>query len=283
MADGIIRIDAVLRNLSQAGGLKFIGWPGGATGDKSASGMPDEIVKRFNKTSLNPVLLDAAAFWLVMVNIPSLPTVPPSSRLLKSLWPRLQQCVAPTAVCQQRLCFTIFSIVLLFSTCFFSCRVHSKKLGPRRKAPPPFINSESVPLSYAALFHCSTVLLASFLVNAAPTTIRQQRRDCKHCSFAAPSRCLLFSVTHTANKRDASRSLRSFSFLHLHARTRCSLSSSCALTHTTLGTQWCQKAIRCGRRALTALQATTRVRFAAWMGGKHAFLGSERSWQKRAR
>jgi hypothetical protein len=157
MADGIIRIDAVLRNLSQAGGLKFIGWPGGATGDKSASGMPDEIVKRFNKTSLNPVLLDAAAFWLVMVNIPSLPTVPPSSRLLKSLWPRLQQCVAPTAVCQQRLCFTIFSIVLLFSTCFFSCS--QQKIGPPKESPTTVYQQRvcSTQLCSAVpLFNCST-------------------------------------------------------------------------------------------------------------------------------
>ena len=104
MAEGIIRIDAVLRNLSKSGGLKFIGWPSGATGDKSASGMPEEIVARFKKTSLNPVLLDAAAFWLVMVNIPSLPTVPPSSRVLKSLWPRLQQCVKQSITVGRLLC-----------------------------------------------------------------------------------------------------------------------------------------------------------------------------------
>merc|ERR1712110_614360 len=29
--------------------------------------------------------------WLIMINIPSLPQLPPSSRVLKSLWPRLQR------------------------------------------------------------------------------------------------------------------------------------------------------------------------------------------------
>ena len=63
----------------------------GFTGDKSQFGMPPAIVARFKKTALQPVLLDTPAFWLIMLNIPSLPQLPPSSRLLKSLWPKLQK------------------------------------------------------------------------------------------------------------------------------------------------------------------------------------------------
>ena len=89
IVSGIIRIEAILSNMSStAGGIHVLDGP---TGDKSQSGMPPEIVARFKKTSLNPVLLEAPAFWLIMLNIPSLPQLPPSSRLLKSLWPRLQQ------------------------------------------------------------------------------------------------------------------------------------------------------------------------------------------------
>ena len=89
IVDGVIRIEAILTNMSnKGGGIHVLDGP---TGDKSQSGMPPEIVARFKKTSLNPVLLEAPAFWLIMLNIPSLPQLPPSSRLLKSLWPRLQQ------------------------------------------------------------------------------------------------------------------------------------------------------------------------------------------------
>jgi hypothetical protein len=55
-------------------------------GAKSQSGMSPEIVGRFNNTANNPALLDAVGLWLVMVNIPSLPSLPPSSTLLKTLW-----------------------------------------------------------------------------------------------------------------------------------------------------------------------------------------------------
>lgn len=89
MVDGIIKIEAILRNMSNpAGGIHVLDGP---TGDKSQSGMPPEIAARFRETALNPVLLEAPAMWLIMLNIPSLPQLPASSRLLKSLWPRLQQ------------------------------------------------------------------------------------------------------------------------------------------------------------------------------------------------
>jgi len=63
--DGILKIEAILANMSRAGGLHVLGI-GSPTGDKSASGMPPNIVARFNNTALNPVLLDASSFWLIM-------------------------------------------------------------------------------------------------------------------------------------------------------------------------------------------------------------------------
>ena len=89
IVEGVIKIEAILSNMSNTGGGIHV--LDGPTGDKSQSGMPPEIVERFKKTSLNPVLLEAPSFWLIMLNIPSLPQLPPSSRLLKSLWPRLKE------------------------------------------------------------------------------------------------------------------------------------------------------------------------------------------------
>merc|ERR1711862_1046617 len=57
---------------------------------KSQGGMNDEMVAEFKMTSQNPVLLDTLGLFLFQYNIPSLPQMPPSSRLLKTLWPRLQ-------------------------------------------------------------------------------------------------------------------------------------------------------------------------------------------------
>jgi hypothetical protein len=91
LAEGIVKIERLLLNLSSAegGGLLVLGM-GTPTGDKSQFGMPPEITERFRRTAGNPVLLDSPSFWLIMLNVPSLPQLPPSSRLLKSLWPRLQ-------------------------------------------------------------------------------------------------------------------------------------------------------------------------------------------------
>ena len=91
LVDGILRIERILQNISApTTGDVFIGTTG-LTGDKSQYGMPPDIVARFKKTALQPVLLQAPAFWLIMLNIPSLPQLPPSSRVLESLWPKLQK------------------------------------------------------------------------------------------------------------------------------------------------------------------------------------------------
>ena len=93
MVEGIVRIEALLHGISSTGsrtGVKILGI-GSPTGDKSQSGMPPAVVARAKQTAINPVLLEAPAFWLIMLNIPSLPQLPPSSRVLKSLWPRLQK------------------------------------------------------------------------------------------------------------------------------------------------------------------------------------------------
>ena len=89
MVEGIIKIEALLHNITSAGsrtGVKVLG-VGSPTGDKSQSGMPPAVVARSKQTAVNPVLRESPAFWLIMINIPSLPQLPPSSRVLKSLWP----------------------------------------------------------------------------------------------------------------------------------------------------------------------------------------------------
>jgi FAD/FMN-containing dehydrogenase len=89
IVNGIVQIETILKNMSRVnGGIHVLNGP---TGDKSQSGMPPEIEARFNRTALNPVLLQAPAFWLIMINIPWLPQLEPTSRLMKSLWPRLRQ------------------------------------------------------------------------------------------------------------------------------------------------------------------------------------------------
>lgn len=45
----------------------------------------------FDETAQNPILLDSIGLFLVMVNVPSLPQLPPSAPLLASLWPRLKE------------------------------------------------------------------------------------------------------------------------------------------------------------------------------------------------
>lgn len=58
---------------------------------KGQAGISREMELLFNETSQNPVLLDAVGLSLAYYNIPSLPQLPPSSRLLKTLWPRMKQ------------------------------------------------------------------------------------------------------------------------------------------------------------------------------------------------
>jgi len=90
MIDTQIRIDAILKNMSNP--RTGVATMNVIMAAKSQSGMPAEIVERFRKTSNNPALLDTAAMWLIMFNIPSLPSLGTwSSATLKGLWPRLQK------------------------------------------------------------------------------------------------------------------------------------------------------------------------------------------------
>ena len=59
-------------------------------GAKGQGGLPADLAAELHTTGLNPVLLDATGTYLLMYNIPSLPEVPVSSRLLQTLLPRLQ-------------------------------------------------------------------------------------------------------------------------------------------------------------------------------------------------
>ena len=58
--------------------------------DKTQGGLGAPQLEQFLETALNPVLLDGTALYLYMLNIPSLPTVPPSPALAASLLPRLK-------------------------------------------------------------------------------------------------------------------------------------------------------------------------------------------------
>ena len=49
----------------------------------------------FKETSQNPVLLDAAGFLTSQWRVPALPQLPPSSKVVSTLWPRLQKYVDP--------------------------------------------------------------------------------------------------------------------------------------------------------------------------------------------
>lgn len=59
-------------------------------GAKGQGGLDPALAAEFESTTLNPVLLDSVGTYLLMYNIPSLPQLPPSARLLQTLWPRLQ-------------------------------------------------------------------------------------------------------------------------------------------------------------------------------------------------
>ena len=58
--------------------------------EKGQAGASSFALELLSQTSTNPVLQHSLGLLLLMFNVPSLPTVPPSSGLLKSLWPRLQ-------------------------------------------------------------------------------------------------------------------------------------------------------------------------------------------------
>ena len=61
---------------------------------KGQGGLPPAEVAMFRETAQNPVLLNTVGTLLVMYNVPALPQLPPSSKLLnKTLWPRLKEYV----------------------------------------------------------------------------------------------------------------------------------------------------------------------------------------------
>lgn len=82
LAEALVAIQALL----PSGPKGTLPWMGA----KGQAGMSAELAAEFSRTSQNPVLADSTGLWLIMYNIPSLPQIPPSSALLKALWPRLQ-------------------------------------------------------------------------------------------------------------------------------------------------------------------------------------------------
>jgi hypothetical protein len=84
-ATALARVTALFPSL--AAGTTYIMY------DKGQAGLDAEAQARFLDTALNPVLQQASGLLLVMYNVPSLPTLPPSSKLLSYLWPRLQKYV----------------------------------------------------------------------------------------------------------------------------------------------------------------------------------------------
>jgi FAD/FMN-containing dehydrogenase len=58
--------------------------------EKGQAGASDYALSLFATTSQNPVVRDATGLFLIMYNVPSLPTLPPSSTVLRHLWPRLK-------------------------------------------------------------------------------------------------------------------------------------------------------------------------------------------------
>jgi hypothetical protein len=73
--------------------------PPGASGtvytmyDKTQGGLDSDNLAAFHASSLNPTLLTSSGLLLVMYNVPSLPTLPPSTPVWRALWPRLQKYV----------------------------------------------------------------------------------------------------------------------------------------------------------------------------------------------
>jgi len=61
--------------------------------EKGQAGASEYALSLLAETSLNPVLSDAVGILLLMYNVPSLPTLPLSSPVLKYLWPRFKSYV----------------------------------------------------------------------------------------------------------------------------------------------------------------------------------------------
>jgi len=61
--------------------------------EKGQAGASDYALSLFAETSQNPVIPFATGIALMFYPVPSLPTLPPSSTVLKALWPRLKNYV----------------------------------------------------------------------------------------------------------------------------------------------------------------------------------------------
>jgi len=70
------------------------GISGGIDFEKGSLGTSPDAMSRVMATSVNPVVVNSSGLLLIMYNVPSLPSVPPSAGLLKRLWPRLQSYLA---------------------------------------------------------------------------------------------------------------------------------------------------------------------------------------------
>ena len=91
---GYLKVAAAMMNLTSIarGGL-LAQLPGhiGIGMHKSQGGATPVTVALFNETSLNPAVLDAVGFITSQWRVPSLPQLPPSVAVLKTLWPRLEK------------------------------------------------------------------------------------------------------------------------------------------------------------------------------------------------
>jgi hypothetical protein len=90
-------LNAVARALINLTTLANSGWlaqlPTSVNADlmKSQGGARPNAINLFRATSQNPVLLDTVAFLTSQWRVPTFPQLPPSSQVLKTLWPRLQK------------------------------------------------------------------------------------------------------------------------------------------------------------------------------------------------
>ena len=93
-AEGAARVASAIINftLLMPGGVRGIA--GGIDFEKSQFGASPAALSLLAQTSVNPAVAISSGLLLIMYNVPSLPTVPPSAPLLKRLWPRLQQYLA---------------------------------------------------------------------------------------------------------------------------------------------------------------------------------------------
>jgi hypothetical protein len=80
-----------LMALTRAMPAGVAGIGGGVDFEKGQAGASPWALAELAASSVNPVVADATGLLLIMYNVPSLPTLPPSSVLLRHLWPRLKQ------------------------------------------------------------------------------------------------------------------------------------------------------------------------------------------------